>query len=113
MTMMTVNTTAGMRDLIALAREIETTEQMPRRLDLRLALHTLEDLLIDVAADVRYLPAGWSLQPHVSFSVPPEMTAQQIRDDEREIQQQQALVDRDRERRGYYPPRPDAWCLPL
>lgn len=69
--MLTINTTAGLNDLMALTREIEAVEGMPRRLALRLALHQLEDLLVDVAADVRYLPVGWSIQPHVSWSVGP------------------------------------------
>src|SRR5580765_7237309 len=107
--MMVINDVRGMRDLIDLAREIETLEGMPRRLALRVAMGQLEDLLVDVAADVRYLPVGWTIQAHVSWSVPPMMSAQEIRDEERAIQEQQALIDLDRERRGYYPPRPDRY----
>jgi hypothetical protein len=68
---MIISTAAGMRDLIALAREIEALEGTPRRLALRLAHTQLEDLLIDVEADVRYCPAGEHEAAWVSLSVGP------------------------------------------
>lgn len=67
----TINTAQGMHDLIALAREIEMLEHQPRRLALRLAISQIEDLLIDVEADVRYVPVGWHVPTHVCWSVPP------------------------------------------
>lgn len=71
MTMMTINTAAGMRDLIALTREIETTEGLARRAALMLALHQYREIEAMVAGNCRYVPVGWSLQPHVSWSVGP------------------------------------------
>jgi hypothetical protein len=69
--MTVITSTAGLRDLMDLAREIEATERLPRREALQLAIRQFNSLAIDVAADVRYLPAGWSVQPHVSWSVGP------------------------------------------
>jgi hypothetical protein len=69
--MMMINDLRGMRDLMDLAREIEACEGCPRRTALKLAIHSLAELTIMDVADVRYVPTGWTLQPHVSISIPP------------------------------------------
>jgi len=69
--MMMISTATGMRDLIALAREIEAVEGVSRRAALVMALHQWEELTAMCAGDCRYLPVGWSIQPHVSWSVGP------------------------------------------
>jgi len=71
MTSMHINTAAGMRDLIALAREIEALDGLPRKLALRTAIGMLEDLLIDVEADLRYVPAGMKEEVWTSWTLPP------------------------------------------
>ena len=71
MSMMTINTTAGLNDLMALTREIETCEGVTRRQALVLAIHQIEEFTVLDIADVRYVPAGWQLRPHVSIAIPP------------------------------------------
>jgi len=71
MTTMHINTVSGVRDLIDLAREIEAVEHQPRRLALRLAISRLEDYLIDVESDQRYVPVGMTSQPWTSWTLPP------------------------------------------
>ncbi len=71
MSMQMVSTVEGLRDLIELAREIETVEQVSRRAALLMALHQWDEITAITAADCRYVPVGWTHQPHVAFSVPP------------------------------------------
>jgi hypothetical protein len=66
-----INTPGDLADLLALTREIETTEGVSKREAFRRALHELNVGLWDIAADVRYVPAGWTIAPHVSLSLPP------------------------------------------
>lgn len=70
MAMQMVSTVAGMRDLMALAREIEATEHVTRREALLMALHQWDEITAMCAGDCRYLPVGWAIQPHVSWSAP-------------------------------------------
>ena len=69
--MMMINDLRGMRDLMALAREIEACESVTRRQALRLAIHQLEEFTVMDIADVRFKPAGWPIEAHVSWSVGP------------------------------------------
>jgi hypothetical protein len=66
-----ITSTAGLNDLMALAREIEATERLPRREALQLAIREYNECLILVESDQRFVPAGWSLAPHVNLSLPP------------------------------------------
>lgn len=65
------NTVERVRDLVALALEIEALEAVSSREALRLAHAMYRSLQVDAAADVRYVPTGQPEQVWVSWSVRP------------------------------------------
>jgi hypothetical protein len=67
--MTVITSTAGLRDLMALAREIETTEGLPRRAALQLAIREYNACRLLVESDQRFVPVGQHIAPHVSIAV--------------------------------------------
>jgi hypothetical protein len=63
-----IKTIDAMDDLIALAHEIGTLEGLSPRLALRRALHIWAGLGLEIEADVRYMPTGQTIRPHVSLA---------------------------------------------
>jgi hypothetical protein len=63
-----IKTNDAMDDLIALAHEIGTLEHLSPRLALLRALHIWAALGLDIEADLRYLPTGQTIRPHVSLA---------------------------------------------
>jgi hypothetical protein len=63
-----IKTNDAMDDLIALAREIGTLEGLTPQAALLHAMHLWAALDVDIEADVRYLPIGQTIRPHVSLA---------------------------------------------
>jgi hypothetical protein len=66
---MTIITTVDeLGEVLALALEIEITEGLPAPHAWHHALLVWSGLRLDVEADVRYLPTGQTIRPHVSLA---------------------------------------------
>lgn len=65
---MYINTGDELEDLLALALDIQAVERLTRGQALRRAMHIWAALGLDVEADVRYLPTGQTIRPHVSLA---------------------------------------------
>lgn len=63
-----IKTNDALDDLITLAREIGTLEGLTPQAALLQAMHLWAALGLDIEADVRYLPAGQTIRPHVSLA---------------------------------------------
>lgn len=65
---MTITTRDDLDDLLAVALEIATVEGLTVRDALPEAIHLWAGLRLDIEADMRYLPAGETIRPHVSLA---------------------------------------------
>lgn len=63
-----INTVDELGEVLALALEIEVAEGLPAPHAWHRALHIWPALGLDIEADVRYLPAGQTIRPHVSLA---------------------------------------------